>query len=265
MKVALLQIDVQIGQVKENQNKVKKYLKEAADLGAEIAVLPELWNTGYALGQIKQLAETKSGESITLLRKIAREHHMYIFAGSIMEKKEGRYHNTCFVIDHNGNIIETYRKVHLFSLGLLENKVFTAGDEWILVDTPWLKTGVLLCYDLRFPEFCRNLALRGAQMLIIPAQWPEVRIEHWQLLCRARAIENQCFVLACNTTGEGESPYRGSSMIISPLGEVLADASNQERILFTDLNIEELDGIKEKIDIFSDRKQILDEIDDSQV
>lgn len=265
VRVAAVQFDVVLGDVEANQKKAAALVEEAAARGAQIVLLPELWNCGYLLDELPRLAEGKSGKSITLMRKLAAKHKIYIFAGSIAEKKDGKYYNTSYAINDRGDIIAKYRKAHLFSLGLREKEYFSSGDDWILVDTPFLRVGMLICYDLRFPEFCRNLALRGAELLVVPAEWPKSRLTDWQLFCKVRAIENQCFVLASDRTGEDEFAYPGASAIISPRGDIIAEAGAEEGFIIGDLELALLQSTREKIPMLLDRRRILDEVDDSQI
>lgn len=265
VRVASVQFDVVLGDAEANQQKAAALVEEAAAKGAQIVLLPELWNCGYLLDELPRLAEGKNGKSIALMRKLAAKHQIYIFAGSIAEKKDGKYYNTSFAINDRGDIIAKYRKAHLFSLGLREKEYFTPGDDWILVDTPFMRVGMLICYDLRFPEFCRNLALRGADLFVVPAQWPKSRLTDWRLFCKVRAIENQCFLISANRTGEDEFAYPGSSAIISPRGDMIAEAQEEEGLILGDLDLELLQSTREKIPMLTDRRRILDEVDDSQV
>ena len=225
MKAAVIQYELKPGHLAYNHAKAEELLKQAALGGAELVVLPELWNVGYALEQLEQLAQNSQGESLKLLKKIAKQDRLFIMGGSIAERRDGKYYNTAFAIDQNGQLVGKYRKTHLFPLGLKEGEYFTVGDDWGLIDTPWEKAGMILCYDIRFPELMRNLALRGARIITIGAEFPAARVDHWRLFCQARAIENQVFVLAANCCGnDGKYDYPGNSMIISPTGKILQEA-----------------------------------------
>lgn len=262
MKAAIIQLAVKEGQIAENEKKALALLEEAAKQGSELLVLPELWNSGYDLEHLSLFA-APLGENtgIQKLQKLAAAFGVYIVAGSVATRKNGNYYNTSVTIDKQGNIIGEYDKIHLFPLGLQEDKYFTAGDHFCLVDTPWGKLGVILCYDVRFPALCRNLVLRGATILVVPAEFAQARITHWQILNRARAIENQCFVLAANVTGEIGSPYSGSSMIISPWGEIIAQGDEKEQIVYGELDFTQIEKVRRVIPVFQQRQDILDEID----
>ena len=266
-KAALVQFDILPGQTALNEAAAERLIVKSAELGADMVVLPELWNVGYDLPQLGNLAQDMGGSSIKLLSRLARENNIFIFGGSIAEIKNGRYYNTAPVFNQKGDLIHKYRKLHLFPLGLEEDKYFTAGDEWGLVDTPWGTFGVALCYDLRFPALLENLALRGAQALVIPAQWPTIRINHWLLLNQARAIENQAFVLACNRTGKDKSgKYSGCSMLVDPFGGIISGGAeaNHPGVLLGELDFGLLPKCRRGIPFYSDRRRIIDEIDDSQ-
>ena len=173
MRVAVIQYELKPGDVEANHTKAVKLLEDAAHKGAEMAVLPELWNTGYALDRLAELAQNSQGASVKLLRQTAEKHRMFIFGGSIPEKRDGHYYNTAFAIDQNGQVIGKYRKTHLYPFGLCEDEYFTPGDEWGLAETPWAKVGMMICYDIRFPELARNLTIRGARILTVSAEFPK--------------------------------------------------------------------------------------------
>ncbi len=268
LKAALLQFDIRPGETAHNENVAARLIAKSAELGAELVVLPELWNVGYDLPHLAELAQDARGTSCRLLARLAREYGLYIFGGTFAEKRGGRYYNTAPVFNDRGELIYKYRKLHLFPKGLEEEKYFTPGDEWGLVDTPWGRFGLAVCYDLRFPAAIQNLALRGAETIVIPAQWPKVRIEHWCLLAQARAIDNQLFVLACNRTGRDASgKYPGCSIAVDPLGSVLAGGmtATEPGVLLAELDYSGLDKLRAAIPVYRDRRRILDEIDDGQL
>lgn len=267
-KAALVQFDVLPGQTALNEAAVERLIIKSAELGADMVVLPELWNVGYELGRLDVLAQDMGGSSVKLLARLAKEYGIFIFGGSIAEVKNGRYYNTAPVFNQKGELVHKYRKLHLFPLGLEEDKFFTAGDEWGLVDTPWGRFGLALCYDLRFPALIENLSLRGAQAIVVPAQWPTLRVNHWMLLNQARAVENQAFVLACNRTGKDRSgKYPGCSMLIDPFGDVVSGGieATHPGVLLGELNLELLRKSRGGIPFYSARRRIIDEIDDTQI
>lgn len=268
LRAALVQFDIRPGEVALNEAAAERLLVKSAELGAELAVLPELWNTGYDLPHLAELAQDMRGSSPRLLARLAREYKMYIFGGTIAEKRGGNYYNTALIYNDKGELIKKYRKIHLFPNGLAEDKYFMPGDEWGLVDTPWGRFGVAVCYDLRFQAAIQNLALRGAETLVVPAQWPTVRADHWYLLAQARAVENQAFMLACNRTGSDRSgKYPGCSVAVDALGKVLCGGpeASEPGVLLAELDYSYMDKIRSSIPVYDDRKPIVDEIDDSQL
>jgi len=268
LKVGMIQMEVVPGDVAANHARAEDLIRIAAAKGAKVITLPELWNCGYRLEKLESLAEhtdvTKS-KSLSLLSRLAAEYGIYIFGGSIAEKKNGKYYNTAVVFNDCGEIIQKYRKAHLFQLGLREPEYFTPGGEWSLVDTPWGRVGLVICYDLRFPELWRNLVLRGAKIIVCPAQWPTARLYSWRALNIARAIENEAFVISTNRTGEDDYLYPGNSLLIDPRGRLVADGGETEGVLLAELDLDLLADDVYRLGMIQERRPILDEIDDTQI
>ena len=225
IQAAAIQFNVKQGDVDANLAHVRMALKRVAEQGANLAVLPEMWSSGFAYKTLNELALRTAGIVEELL-SLSREHRLVI-VGSMPEPNGDKVFNTIFLAD-NGTLAGVYRKIHLFSL-LGEDRAFSGGDRRLLAETSIGRIGVIICYDLRFPELSRRLAMEGAQVICIPAQWPKPREEHWRTLIRARAIENQLFVVACNACGPiGKLDFFGMSMIVDPKGSVLAEAGEGE-------------------------------------
>jgi predicted amidohydrolase len=249
---AAIQFNVKLGDVDANLDYVRAALGRAADNGAQLAVLPEMWSTGFSYKNLNDLALRTAGiveEMLELSRTLK-----LVICGSMPEPDgEGKVYNTVFLAD-NGRLAGVYRKMHLFSL-LGEDKAFAGGDSWLLADTSIGKVGVIICYDLRFPELSRRLALEGARVICVPAQWPKPRQEHWRTLVRARAIENQLFVVSCNACGvTGKLDFFGMSMIVDPKGEVLAEAGEEEREIVARLDMQAMGDWRAQIPCFNDRR-----------
>lgn len=246
-----IQFTVNQGDVDANLAYVRSALKRAADRGARLAVLPEMWSSGFAYKNLSELALRTAGIVDELLG-LSRELGLVI-VGSMPEPHGAKVFNTIHVID-NGRLAGTYRKMHLFSL-LGEDKAFDSGDGWLVADTSIGRVGVIVCYDLRFPELSRRLALEGADVICVPAQWPKPRQEHWRTLLRARAIENQLYVVSCNACGAiGKLDFFGMSMVIDPKGEVLAEAGEEQSEIFGTLDPREMESWRGTIPCFSDRR-----------
>lgn len=193
---------------------------------SDLYLLPELWNVGFfAFENYADAAETLDGETISLLSDIARGQGAYIFTGSIVEKRNGRLYNTAVLLDRNGKIAGKYSKRHLFGG---EKDYMTAGDEYAVCDTEFGKVGFSICYDLRFPEQYRAIVDMGAEIFLNCSAWPKSRIEHWNVLNRARAIENQVLSLSCCSRGiDSGTEYAGVSYAIAPDGRILLEAKSE--------------------------------------
>jgi predicted amidohydrolase len=251
INAAAIQFNVIQGDVDANLAYVREALARVAVQGTNLVVLPEMWSSGFAYKNLNTLAERTAGiveELLTLSQKLK-----LIIVGSLPEPNGEKVFNTIFLLD-NGHLAGVYRKLHLFSL-LGEDRAFDSGDAWLLADTSRGKIGVIICYDLRFPELSRRLALEGAQVICVAAQWPKPRQEHWRTLLRARAIENQLFVVACNTCGiVGKLDFFGMSMIIDPKGGLLAEAGENETEIIAELNMQIMDSWRTQIPCISDRR-----------
>jgi predicted amidohydrolase len=169
----------------------------------------------------------------------------------------GRYGNTAVLFDAAGVAQASYSKVHLFRL-MSEDQYLTAGEELAIVDFAGVKAGLAICYDLRFPEIFRRYALDGAQMVFLPSEWPHPRLAHWQTLLRARAIENQLFMIACNRTGKSrETAFFGHSCMIDPWGESVIEGGESPMLLTATIDTAMVDEVRTRIPVFADRRPAL--------
>ena len=251
INAAAIQFNVKQGDVDANLAYVRAALPRVAAQGANLAVLPEMWSSGFAYKNLNELALRTAG-IVEELQALSRELKLVI-VGSMPEPNGDKVFNTIYVID-NGAIAGVYRKIHLFSL-LGEDRAFSGGDSWLLADTSIGKVGVIICYDLRFPELSRRLAVEGAQVICVPAQWPKPRQEHWRTLLRARAIENQLYVVSCNACGIiGKLDLFGMSLIIDPKGELLGEMGENEGEIIAPLDIQVMNEWRAQIPCFNDRK-----------
>jgi deaminated glutathione amidase len=241
-----------------------RLVREAAARGAELVVLPEKWPLLGSGEQLRAGAEPIDGPAMSWARACARELAIELLAGSFTElTAEGRRHNTSLHIGPDGEIRAIYRKIHMFDvvingLSYRESEHEEAGGEIVVSRTDGgVELGMSVCYDLRFPELYRILALRGARVLAVPAAFtlPTTR-DHWQTLLRARAIENQAFVVAANQIGENE-PGRfsgGRSMIVDPWGVVIAQATDTVGVIVADLDLARLEAIRESLPSLANRQ-----------
>jgi len=249
---AAIQFNVKQGDIDANLAYVREALARIADQGANLAVLPEMWSTGFAYKALNELA-LRTPQVVDELAELSARYKLVIVGSQPEAAGDNRVYNTAHVID-NGRLVAAYRKLHLFSL-LGEDKAFKGGDAWCLAETSLGKIGVIICYDLRFPELCRRLALEEAVVVCVPAQWPKPRQEHWRTLLRARAIENQLYLVAANACGLiGKLDFFGMSMVIDPKGEVLRDAGDEQGEIVAPLSRQLMDDWRAQIPCFSDRR-----------
>jgi predicted amidohydrolase len=255
MNVALLQLKVELASATKNRAKVADFVSKAAVFNPDVIVLPETWNLGFFPQEnLFDLAETNGGESKSLLAELAAKYKINIVGGSIITKKGGNVYNTSYIFDRHGNQIAEYDKIHSFSPSG-EHLHFKHGQKLCLFELDGMPAAVIICYDLRFTELVRILALKGIQTLFVPAQWPHPRLEHWQILNRARAIENQIYVACVNGVGSANGlNFCGHSMLIGPFGEILAGTLETETIICGEIDCAVIHNIREKINVFRDRK-----------
>ena len=225
-------MDVQHGDVEANRRKALKFIEEAGRRRSDVLVLPELWTTGYALDMLPKLAEPLNGETVSMLKEKAAQHNMYII-GSMAELKEGKIFNTVPLVGPEG-LVGAYSKIHLFKL-LKEHLYFTPGRKLGVFDVKFGRIGVAVCYDLRFPEVFRVMALKGVTTVFVVAAFPN-RLNHWRSMLYSRAVENQFFMVAANRIGSyGDNRFFGHSMVIDPDGEILVEAGETEILLTCEL------------------------------
>jgi predicted amidohydrolase len=250
IKVAAIQMQVVSGEPRKNVVRAEALLHDAAARGAQAALLPELWTTGYSLDRLDELAEEYGESTLRFLQDTAARLRMAIVGGSFAVKRSDGVYSTCHIIGPDGALLGAYSKEHLFPL-LKEPQYLRPGAPGSVVDTPSGKWSALICFDIRFPESARQYAYHGARMLWVPSEWPHPRLEHWRTLLRARAIENQFFVVAANRCGQGDnSHWCGHSSIIDPWGNILAEAEEEETILLAELDMSEVDAVRARIPCF---------------
>jgi len=248
-----------------NLETAERLVAQAAATGADVVVLPEKWNTIGTAEELHAAAEPlDGGESVEAMAGWARQHGVTLVGGSITERREGRekLSNTSLVFDSDGRLAATYRKIHLFDVevgGVVyrESEAEEAGEEPVVVTVEDWGLGLSVCYDVRFPELYRILALEGAELVTVPAHFttPTGR-DHWHVLLRARAIENQCYVAAAAQVGEtlpGKPAY-GRSLIVDPWGTVLAQAPDVETVIAAELDRARLEDIRAKLPSLRNRQ-----------
>ncbi|GAA4713069.1 carbon-nitrogen family hydrolase [Pedococcus ginsenosidimutans] len=265
MRVAVVQVAY------GDDEPVEARVERVADLvraqrGHDLVVLPELWSAGgFAYREWDARAQPVDGPVGTAMAAAARDAGVMLHAGSIVERPadgetgpEGRgLWNTSLVYGTDGSLVATYRKIHRFGFGAGEPRLMDAGEDVVLVDLPGGagRAGLSTCYDLRFPELYRRQLDAGATAFIVPAAWPAARVRHWTLLAHARAIEDQCVVIACNTAGtHAGTPMGGHSQVIDARGEALAMAGTSEEVLSVEVDMEAVTTWREQFPVLKDRR-----------
>ncbi len=261
MKIAAAQLDCRVGDVAANVDAIVARVTAAADAGCDLVVLPEMADTGYDMDAIRRCAAVWDGPDdgrspCAVLCRAARERGVAVICG-LSEREGDSVYNAVAAIDSSGRLVGRYRKAHLFSYApVCEDKHLSRGDEATVINLCGFRVGIMVCYDLRFPEWARLYALRGAEVLVVPAAWPFPRIEHWKLLTSCRAVENQVFVAAANRVGsDGCGVFCGSSRVLDPFGTILASApETDECMIIARLGRERLDKVRSSMRVFADRR-----------
>jgi len=250
LRLALIQMDLAWEDVAENHRRARTHLERARAGGARLAMLPEMFCTGFSM-ESDRIAQPPGGPSETFLRDAARELGMSILA-SVPEAGPPRPRNMALLAGPDGSLAR-YAKIHPFTFGG-EHRVYAGGDGIVTVPVEGARVTPFVCYDLRFPEPFR-LAAEDTDLFAIVANWPEARREHWRTLLRARAIENLCFVAGVNRVGEGgKLRYAGDSVVVSPWGEVLVEGGADQAVLFADVDPAAVRDARSKFPALRDRR-----------
>ncbi|KND44030.1 carbon-nitrogen family hydrolase [Streptomyces stelliscabiei] len=263
MRASLIQIGVDEDEsVDSRRRRAASLVRDQA--GADLVVLPELWTTGaFAFESFTTEAEPLKGPTYEAMAKAASDAGVWLHAGSIPERAasdsgsatgDGPLYNTSLVFSPSGDLAAAYRKIHRFGFDKGEAVLMGAGSELVTLRLPETTVGLATCYDLRFPELFRGLVDAGAETLVLSAGWPERRRAHWTLLARARAVENQAYVLACGTAGTHAGvPQAGHSIVVDPWGEVLAEAGADEEVLTVEFDPAKVATTREQFPALKDR------------
>jgi predicted amidohydrolase len=247
-----------------NLERAERLVSRAAATGADVVVLPEKWNGIGDAETLRSLAEPLEGESVSAMAGWAKAHGVTLVGGSITERREGRdkLSNTSVLFDPEGEIVSLYRKIHLFDVEVgghvyRESEAEEPGTEPVVARSEGWPIGLSVCYDVRFPELYRILALEGAELVTVPAHFTlHTGKDHWHVLLRARAIENQLYVAAAaqvGITGVGRPSY-GRSLIVDPWGIVLAEAPDEETVISAELDRARLRDIRDKLPSLKNRQ-----------
>ena len=247
MKISIAQFKSKLGAVDENFSAAERLI--AAAHSSDVIILPELWSTGYYPTPVENFADTDGERTKNFLGALAKKFSVNIVGGSVIVSEGGKIFNRNFVANRHGKIISAYDKTHLFSFAH-ENDVFGAGNLISTVEIDGICCGVAICYDLRFPEFIRKISLAGAKILFVPAAWSLKRLIPRQILTKARAIENQIFVVFANSAGISE--------IIDPRGEIVAESGRGEEILTAEIDFNVRNEVISAMNLLADRNLFVD-------
>ncbi|MEM1098309.1 MAG: nitrilase-related carbon-nitrogen hydrolase [Planctomycetota bacterium] len=256
MKVGLGQIDCVVGDVAANVATIVAMIRDAAGRGCAAVWFPELADTGYGLAVMAEVAGAWPGPAFDALGGAAKRYGIAVGAG-LSERTDDTIYNSFAVFDANGELAATYRKVHLFCAGASdESCCFRPGDATRTVDVSGLKHGLSICYDLRFPELYRVLAEAGAEVLVNATAWPRARPTHWDVLTRARAIENQAWFVGVGRLGVDDGiMLNGRSRVVSPMGKVVAEASgDRAELLVAEIDVSAVTAFRETVPALAHRR-----------
>ena len=254
---ACAQIHVESGDVPANLKRATAAVRAAAERGAELIVLPEMWTTSFVVDPSKPLAQAAL-EAEEAMTSLSGELGVMVIGGGL-EEQDGQYFNRCSLADR-GEVLSTYRKIHLFSPNA-EPQHMAPGRTAAIVDSRLGRIGLAICYDIRFPELIRYYFHMGVQVLAVPSQWPEARSDHWRTLTRARAVENQMFVIGCNRVGTEESMrngetlvFPGDSRIVDPMGGVIGMGQGESEPLMAEIELRRCRAMQRILPIHKDRQ-----------
>ena len=257
VKVALVQMDIST-QVSENLQRAKEDVKKAACQGAGIVVLPEMFCCPYASDAFVKYQEPQGGRIWQALCRMAADNKIYLVGGSMPESDNGHIYNTCFVFAPDGVQIAKHRKIHLFDVNIqggqrfFESDTLSPGDQITVVNTAYGKIGVMICFDIRFQELCRSMALQGAEMIFVPAAFNMTTgPAHWEVHFRSRALDNQLFMFGCAPARDELSSYvsYGNSISVSPWGTVLQRLGANSGILIQEIQTDEIAKTRDQLPI----------------
>jgi omega-amidase len=274
VKIALIQMNV-VADKQANLQAALQAIADCARQGAQIISLPEMFCCPYRTNNFPVYAEKQGGPVWSALAAAAHDSGITLVGGSMPEVDEaGKVYNTCYVFDPAGRQIGRHRKMHMFDIDVAggqrfkESDTLTPGNEVTVVDTPFGRVGVSVCYDLRFPELARLMALRGAKIFIIPGAFNMTTgPAHWEMLFRARAVDNQVYTLGCAPARDPQasSVSYGNSLAVSPWGEVIARLGAESGVLFADLDLERVEQVRGQLPLLKQRRTDLYELVDITV
>ena len=254
VRVALAQMAIALDRPDLNETTAREMAGQAAAKGADLLVLPELWPTGYNLVRAGEYAAPLDSGPFAVMSDLARMHRMHVVGTALEANSQGAPCNTAALYGPDGVRLGAYRKVHLFP-PMGEVEYLAPGEAFPILDLPWGPTALAICYDLRFPELWRHYTRVGARLIVLAAEWPVPRIEHWRVLLRARAIENQLFVVGCNRAGQDtDGTFGGHSVAVDPMGQVLVEGELEPGLLVATLDLDQVGEVRDRLPFLDDQR-----------
>lgn len=257
MHIASIQMAVTEDNKDQAIDRARDFIRQCR--GADLIILPEIWNIGFmSFDDYYTKAEEPGGKTLSAMQDMARETGAYLHTGSFVEKRDGRYHNSSYLLSPQGDILANYHKIHLFGFNSKETQLLTPGREVVVVQTELGTFGLATCFDLRFPELFRRMVELGAEIFLVCSAWPYPRLEHWQIFNRARAIENQCLLISANSVGPNRgATLAGHSMVVDPWGTIMASGGDDEVILKTEVDLKQVQDARNRFPGLSGRVEWL--------
>ena len=257
-KTAICQIRTELDQG-QTMKKAEGMVREAAENGAQVVCLPEMFNCPYSRKYFRTIGVQGHESSVKAMSSWARENRIVLIGGSVPEIEDGKIYNTCFVFNEKGEQIARHRKIHLFDVDIpgmcfRESDTFTSGRDITVFDTRYGRFGVAICFDVRFPELFRAMAKRGAQMIFLPAQFNmKTGPAHWEMSLRMRAVDNEVFFAGASAARHEGFSYEcwGHSMVVDPFGPILAAADEKEQILYAEIDLSRTEVVRAQLPTFN--------------
>ena len=254
MNVSIIQMNMKFKDTDFNYKRAEELIREAAKNKPDVITFPETFNTGFFPNvNIRQYCDVKGEKTKKMMSSLAKELNVNIVAGSATVLKDDKVYNTSYIYDRKGELVAEYDKVHLFSL-MNEHEYYEHGNNIVNFELDGAKCSIAICYDIRFVEFIRTIALTGIDILFVVAQWPLTRKLHWEVLNTSRAIENQIYVVCTNSCGVAKDTiFGGHSAIISPVGDIISSGKDKEEIINGKLDLDMIKNVRNTINVYRDR------------